>query len=124
MNLGLGRHFTWLFVLDDVLLQIIITDLLHCFGFLVDCRNNCLLERVTPRYLRPQLEDHQKHYASGQPTKRIPRAQRTHGDPSQGAAHHSLHPHDTKPPSSLPPTPTCSSLPRNCQGQTRHHSPR
>jgi hypothetical protein len=47
LNLGLCRDFTWHFVVVDVDLPIISVDLLSHSG-LIDCRNNRLLDRVTP----------------------------------------------------------------------------
>ena len=47
MNLGLRRHFTLQFVIEDVDLPITGVDLLYHYGLLLDCRNNRLLDRVT-----------------------------------------------------------------------------
>jgi hypothetical protein len=47
LNLGLHRDFKWRFVIADVQLPIIGVDLLSHYGFLVDCRNNHLLDGVT-----------------------------------------------------------------------------
>jgi hypothetical protein len=47
LNLGLRRDFTWRFVVANVTLPIIDVDFLSLFGFLVDCRNNRLLDGVT-----------------------------------------------------------------------------
>jgi hypothetical protein len=47
LNLGLCRDFTWRFVVVDVIHPLISVDFLLHIGFLVDCRNNCLLDGDT-----------------------------------------------------------------------------
>jgi cleavage and polyadenylation specificity factor subunit 1 len=47
LNLGLRREFTWRFVVAEVTQPLIGADFLSHFGFLVDCKNNRLLDAVT-----------------------------------------------------------------------------
>jgi hypothetical protein len=47
LNLGLGRDFTWRFVVADVTYPLIGVGFLSHFGLLVDCQNNRLLDGVT-----------------------------------------------------------------------------
>jgi hypothetical protein len=47
LNLVLRREFTWQFMVPDVQLPIIGLDMLSYYGLLFDCRNNCLLDRLT-----------------------------------------------------------------------------
>jgi hypothetical protein len=48
LNVRLRRDFTWRFVVADVIQPLISVDFLSHFGLLVDCRNNRLLDGVTP----------------------------------------------------------------------------
>jgi cleavage and polyadenylation specificity factor subunit 1 len=47
LNLGLRRDFTWRFVVANVTQPLIGANFLSCFGLLVDCRNNRLLDGFT-----------------------------------------------------------------------------
>jgi hypothetical protein len=73
VDLGLRRNFAWTFVVADVTYPLIGADFLSHFGLLVDCRNNCLLERrnvVFCSHSRSYMrKSHQRRCRSRQPTE-------------------------------------------------------